>query len=297
MNHTNSAVGSSSSSSAYTLFSGSLDRCIKHWDLNEMGYIETLFGHQDGVNCLDCHIDNRPISGSRDHTVRLWRINEESHLVYRGQKSIIDCVSILTNDSYLSGDEQGKICLWKSVQKRPIAEIKQAHGISSNTNISVSVNVNVNVNVNGDAEDRNNSGGSNRWITSLSAIKMSDMFASGSSDGYIRLWSVNNNETATATGTGNDRYDRDEKPGQSSKHNIIQLVNKIPLEGFVNGLILTPTLLVAGCGREHKLGRWWTIPGNRNKLFISRLPNLDVLKDEIISESESESEFEFESNA
>jgi ribosomal RNA-processing protein 9 len=28
------------------LFSGSADRCVKHWDLNEMGYIETLFGHQ-----------------------------------------------------------------------------------------------------------------------------------------------------------------------------------------------------------------------------------------------------------
>jgi len=30
----------------YTLFSGSLDRCLKHWDLNDMAYIETLFGHQ-----------------------------------------------------------------------------------------------------------------------------------------------------------------------------------------------------------------------------------------------------------
>ena len=41
--------GVSSSASNYTLFSGSLDRCIKHWDLSEMGYIETLFGHQ--VRC------------------------------------------------------------------------------------------------------------------------------------------------------------------------------------------------------------------------------------------------------
>ena len=31
---------------SYTLFSGSLDRCLKHWDLNEMAYIETMFGHQ-----------------------------------------------------------------------------------------------------------------------------------------------------------------------------------------------------------------------------------------------------------
>lgn len=33
----------------YTLFSGSLDRCLKHWDLNDMAYIETMFGHQ--VKC------------------------------------------------------------------------------------------------------------------------------------------------------------------------------------------------------------------------------------------------------
>jgi ribosomal RNA-processing protein 9 len=30
----------------YSLFSASSDRCIKYWDLNEMAYIETLFGHQ-----------------------------------------------------------------------------------------------------------------------------------------------------------------------------------------------------------------------------------------------------------
>ena len=30
----------------HSLFSGSNDRCLKHWSLDEMGYIETLFGHQ-----------------------------------------------------------------------------------------------------------------------------------------------------------------------------------------------------------------------------------------------------------
>jgi ribosomal RNA-processing protein 9 len=31
---------------SYSLFSGSMDRCLKHWDLGEMGYLETMFGHQ-----------------------------------------------------------------------------------------------------------------------------------------------------------------------------------------------------------------------------------------------------------
>ena len=31
---------------SHSLFSASADRCIKHWDLTEMGYLETMFGHQ-----------------------------------------------------------------------------------------------------------------------------------------------------------------------------------------------------------------------------------------------------------
>lgn len=45
---------------SYTLFSGSLDRCLKHWDLNDMAYVETMFGHQvsqsvsQSVSTLTC---------------------------------------------------------------------------------------------------------------------------------------------------------------------------------------------------------------------------------------------------
>lgn len=31
---------------SYTLFSGSLDRCMKHWEINDLAYVETMFGHQ-----------------------------------------------------------------------------------------------------------------------------------------------------------------------------------------------------------------------------------------------------------
>ena len=31
---------------SYSLYSGSLDRTLKHWELGEMAYVETLFGHQ-----------------------------------------------------------------------------------------------------------------------------------------------------------------------------------------------------------------------------------------------------------
>lgn len=43
---------------SYSLFSGSLDRTVKHWDLNEMGYLETLFGHQVLANSSCKNHDN-----------------------------------------------------------------------------------------------------------------------------------------------------------------------------------------------------------------------------------------------
>lgn len=37
----------------HTLYSGSFDRTVKVWDCDQMGYIETLFGHQAEVLALD----------------------------------------------------------------------------------------------------------------------------------------------------------------------------------------------------------------------------------------------------
>lgn len=39
---------------ASSLFSGSLDRCIKHWNIGEMGYMETLYGHQVDSQLFIC---------------------------------------------------------------------------------------------------------------------------------------------------------------------------------------------------------------------------------------------------
>ena len=50
--HKGAITGLAFQTDSYALFSTSNDRCIKYWDLNEMGYIETLFGHQ--VSFKDC---------------------------------------------------------------------------------------------------------------------------------------------------------------------------------------------------------------------------------------------------
>jgi len=50
-----------------------------------MGYVETLFGHQDCILDLDALRAETAISvGGRDKTVRFWKIVDESQLVFRG---------------------------------------------------------------------------------------------------------------------------------------------------------------------------------------------------------------------
>ncbi|KAJ3288036.1 pre-rRNA processing protein, partial [Rhizoclosmatium sp. JEL0117] len=67
------------------LYSCSYDRTIKLWNIDELSYIETLFGHQDRIEAVDSLALERCVTaGSRDRTVRLWKIVEESQLIFRG---------------------------------------------------------------------------------------------------------------------------------------------------------------------------------------------------------------------
>jgi len=143
------------------LYSGSDDRCVKVWDLNEVGYLETLFGHQDPVYDIDAWTKEIPISCGADRTLRSWKIRHETHLVYRGHKSSIDTVTMLDDNRYMSGGQDGTLCLWKDTTKKPVAQNLSSHGLE---------------------------GGVPRWICSLEALKMSDLVVSGSYDGYVRLW-------------------------------------------------------------------------------------------------------------
>ena len=45
------------------------------------------FGHQDSVSSIDCLSRERPVTaGMNDRTVRVWKIIEESQLVFHGHK-------------------------------------------------------------------------------------------------------------------------------------------------------------------------------------------------------------------
>ena len=228
-----------------TLFSGSYDRSIKIWNLDEMTYVDTLFGHQSYVLSLDCLRKERPISGGDDRTLHLWKVESDSQLIFRGHTQSMDTVAMLDDQNYISGSQDGTIALWNINKKKPIFRLQNAHTVEESTSLTRE-------------EERSLMTASMSsdsslpcWINCLAMLPSSDLFASGSNDGYIRFWHA-------------DLVERS-----------IKEVGKIPANGFVNCLSFSPTgkYLVAGIGREHRLGKW-SRQRTRNGVVVVKMPDL-----------------------
>ncbi|KAL5478315.1 RRP9 [Sanghuangporus weigelae] len=297
------------------LYTGSLDRTIKLFDLspNVMGYVDTLFGHQDHVVDLDTLRAETAVSvGARDRTVRFWKVVEETQLVFRGgskskvrevlegglegleeeeeaggrkkdvekryEEGLLDCVAMIDEITFVSGGDSGSMSVWTTAKKKPVFTQALAHGmheVYSETEGIVSTP---------------------RWITALSCLRYGDVLASGSWSGDIRLWKI--------------AVDSSNKARSLS----LVLIGTLPAPGIVNSLqvLLMPSMttdawtwlsnkktrtseeekqvnedvvhaakgkqekqsvvVVAGLGREPRLGRWMKMKGhgaaNGSRVFV-----------------------------
>ncbi|KAI9870852.1 MAG: pre-rRNA processing protein, partial [Pleopsidium flavum] len=129
------------------LYSSAKDRTIKSWSLDELAYVETLFGHQDEVVDVAALAQERCISvGARDRTARLWKVVEETQLVFRGgggggekksknpnartyAEGSIDRVAMIDEEMFVTGSDNGSICLWTLHKKKPVFTLPLAHGL------------------------------------------------------------------------------------------------------------------------------------------------------------------------
>jgi ribosomal RNA-processing protein 9 len=56
---------------------------------------------------VDCLRAERVLSAGRDRTCRLWKVPEETQLVFRGHSASIDCAALITPTDFISGSEDG----------------------------------------------------------------------------------------------------------------------------------------------------------------------------------------------
>lgn len=146
------------------LFSAGQDRLVKIWDIGERSYIETLFGHGGEVNDIDTMTSERAISCGRDGTVRLYKVEEGNQLLFRRSSTMsIDCISAVNEQRFVTGGDDGSVCLWGLNKKKPTATTLCAHGKGL---------------------------GVEQWISSICAFRNSDLTVTGAGDGKLRFWKL-----------------------------------------------------------------------------------------------------------
>jgi hypothetical protein len=104
------------------------------------------------------------------------------------------------------------------------------------------------------------SGGYCAQVCALAVMPHADVFATGSGDGFVRLWQL------VASGGG--------AAAEAAAFRAIKPLGAIPIKGIVNGLAFSRDgrTLVAAVATEHRLGRWWRYSGAQNGLAVLSLP-------------------------
>lgn len=245
------------------LFSGSTDRCIRHYSLDndDMVYMETLYGHQAAVSGIACHTKERPVSVGRDRTARAWKLADDAHLIFRGGSKVAsaDCVTMLKDEWFVTGHEDGNVSLWLTEKKKAVATVAFGHGFVSDCGGTADLTAPIVPTI-------------GRGITAVGSLKGSDMVASGSHDGYLRLWRV--------------------LMGDTLKDRGIEPIGQIPVHGYINDVAIGPKarFCVVAVGQEPALGRWDRVAKAKNRFGIIQLRNKDDDKKDEEAEGTEEAE-------
>ncbi len=209
--------------------------------------VDTLFGHQAEIYAVDALRQERVVTSGHDHTCRVWKIQEESHLICRNHHPAVECCRYITGTEWLSGSNDGCLQVWTQMKKKPASVYRNAHACRPKQAAA-----------GGAAPPARGSWATANseavgWVQSVAVARGSDLAASGAGDGAVRLWAV-----------------------EQSKHGgagALRAIGELPALGFVNGLAIERQgrFVAAAMGAETRLGRWGRIDGAGNGLLVHML--------------------------
>ncbi len=294
------ATPSSQPSVGAQLFSASADRTIKTYSLNgpdSLAYVETLFGHQDHVTGLAAMSLDQCVSvGARDRTARLWKVVDEMQSVYRADSSkhaeyvtgSVDCVAALQPAHFVTGSDSGAIQLWSVHRKKPMFTIEKAHGVEEPDPLEK-----VSSEIGEEVLERLRKADTRRpiarGITALATVSGTDVVVSGSWDGWVRVWKVSDDKRVLLPfgvvgkpvgfingGIGNGEHEKDrEGPVRGVINSLAVFERRKETQSEFGGKKDGDTVgfcIVAGTGKEMRLGRWRKFPSGKNGAVVLEVP-------------------------
>ncbi|KAB8337011.1 hypothetical protein FH972_021315 [Carpinus fangiana] len=286
------------------LFSASRDRTIKIYHVDELAYVETLFGHQDEVVDIAAvgGSEERCVSvGARDRTARLWKVVEESQLVFRGggggprktekweelevpkfAEGSLDRVIQVDTQLFVTGSDSGALSLYGLHKKKALHVYPIAHGYDPPLPVEEST-------AEADLSTARTQGRPNaRWITALACVPFSDLFVSGSWDGCVRVWRIagENNNTRKIEPVGVLGGGSPDQRGTLTNGNGLMESSDVNARAKIRGVIndlavlergergLDGACVVAAVGDELRSGRWMSWKA-KNGAVVFEIPKLD----------------------
>ena len=100
---------------------------MKIWDAHQKGLIDSLFGHRDQMFSISILDEEKLVSTSFDRRPIVWKIEQESQMIYNERGLSLDCVTALNKYHFITGGEDGEICVWNVSEKKPRLVIENAH--------------------------------------------------------------------------------------------------------------------------------------------------------------------------
>ncbi|KAH9598729.1 WD40 repeat [Trypanosoma melophagium] len=251
-----------------TLYSCSNDETLRVWSVPQMICEDKLFGHQGRILGIHCLKRERCATVGEDGAMRYWKVDaatqqEFASSVHFGVKVVLECVAMLNDNIVICGAANGALLVFDVNRRKPIAVREAAHGYGftgDGTGLE-KVELEETIQENGERHEKEDKQQHQEEkhrrqnpnpITAVAALPYSDVAASASYDGVVRIWRL-------TTPDGNKKTEKTTNDAAAiSSTTKFECLASIPVDAIVTSLHFSRTsdVLLIGCSKEPRLGRW-----------------------------------------